>query len=78
MNQDHLNRVLKRESGMTAGQMLAGARLGEAKELLKREMMVGDVAERVGMLDQNYFARWFKGQTGVTPTAWRRSIVDRF
>jgi AraC family transcriptional activator of pobA len=34
-------------------------------------MMVGDVAEAVGMLDQNYFARWFRQQTGRVPSAWR-------
>jgi AraC family L-rhamnose operon transcriptional activator RhaR len=72
---DYLNRVLKRECGLTAGQMLAGARLEKAKNLLKGETLVGDVAEAVGMLDQNYFARWFKGQTGVTPSAWRQELV---
>jgi len=34
-------------------------------------------AEAAGFTDQNYFARWFKKQTGVTPMAWRASEAAR-
>ncbi|MEM7146078.1 MAG: AraC family transcriptional regulator [Verrucomicrobiota bacterium] len=68
---DHLNRLLKREVGQTTGQLLAEARLVRAKHLLERGMRVADVGETVGFLDQNYFARWFKQQTGRAPSAWR-------
>jgi AraC family transcriptional activator of pobA len=72
--QDHLNRLLKVECGLTLGQLQAKARLEQAQRLLRdRELPVAEVAQRIGMLDNNYFARWFKQQTGMTPTAWRRT-----
>jgi AraC-like DNA-binding protein len=30
------------------------------------------VADRAGFQDQNYFSRWFRKQTGLTPTKWRK------
>jgi AraC family transcriptional activator of pobA len=70
--QDYLNRLLKAECGLTLGQLRARERLGRAQKLLlDRELSISGVAERVGMLDNNYFARWFRQQTGVTPSAWR-------
>lgn len=69
---DHLNRQLRAESGLTVGQLLAGARLERARHLLRHsELPVGAVAADVGYPDQNYFARWFRRQTGQSPSRWR-------
>ncbi|MGB0153861.1 MAG: AraC family transcriptional regulator [Verrucomicrobiales bacterium] len=71
---DHLNRQLKRESGVTIGQLLSAARLEEASDLLSQpNAVIGEVAAAIGYLDQNYFSRWFRQQTGQTPTEWRSS-----
>ena len=71
---DHLNRQLKRESGVTIGQLLSAARLEEASDLLSQpNAVIGEVASAIGYLDQNYFSRWFRQQTGQTPTEWRSS-----
>ncbi len=73
---DHLNRLVKRETGLTLGQVRAQRRLARAKELLSEGMQVADAAEAVGMLDQSYFARWFRRQTGQVPSRWsRRALV---
>jgi AraC-like DNA-binding protein len=29
------------------------------------------VAERIGIPDNNYFSRWFRRQTGMTPSQFR-------
>ena len=63
-HRDHLNRLVKKETGLTLGQVRAQKRLAKAKELLSRGMQVGNVAGTVGMPDQSYFARWFRRQTG--------------
>ena len=68
---DYLNRVLKSQCGLTLGQLRARIRLGEAQRLLGKGKSVGDVASAVGVDDQNYFARWFRRQTGSSPSAWR-------
>jgi AraC family L-rhamnose operon transcriptional activator RhaR len=70
---DYLNRLVKRETGLTLGQYRAQQRLARAKELLAQGMRVADVAAETGMPDQSYFARWFRRQTGRVPSAWGRA-----
>lgn len=69
---DHLNRILKLECGLTLGQLRARIRLREAQNFLRRGLAIGEVATHVGIDDQNYFARWYRAQTGVSPSAWRK------
>lgn len=71
--QDHLNRLLRAECGLTLGQMRARVRLKRAVVLLEQKCAVQEVGVAVGMMDANYFARWFKQQTGVKPSVWKRS-----
>ena len=68
---DHLTRLLKKATGMTAGQWRAALRVKRAQAELKTAGTVAEVAERCGFGDANYFARWFKRHTGQTPQAWR-------
>ena len=72
---DHLNRLVKNETGLTLGQLRTQRRLARAKELLSLGMRVADVAEAVGVLDQSYFARWFRRQTGQPPSRWSPRIL---
>jgi AraC family L-rhamnose operon transcriptional activator RhaR len=73
-HRDHLNRLLKRETGLTLGQIRAQRRLAKAKEMLSMGVQVGNVAAEVGMPDQSYFARWFRRQSGVQPSQWSRKV----
>jgi AraC-like DNA-binding protein/mannose-6-phosphate isomerase-like protein (cupin superfamily) len=68
---DHLNRLLKRASGSSLGHLRDQLRVKQAQRLLTQALKVQDVAERLGFADQNYFARWFRQQTGLRPTQWR-------
>lgn len=70
---DHLNRLLRAECGLTLGQLRSRVRLRRAVALLGEKKPVQEVGEAVGILDPNYFARWFRQQTGVTPSSWRRN-----
>jgi AraC family transcriptional activator of pobA len=69
---DHLNRLVKRETGLTLGQLRLQRRLARAKDLLAEGVQVARVGEAVGVLDPSYFARWFRRQTGQRPSRWRR------
>jgi AraC-like DNA-binding protein len=68
---DYLNRMLKRVCGLTLGELRGAVRLQTAKRLLAKTLAVSDIAAEVGFDDPNYFARWFRAQTGYTPTDWR-------
>jgi len=72
-NMDHLNRRLKAECGLTLGQLRSRHRLQRAQRLIQQGLPLQTVGERVGILDNNYFSRWFRQQTGMTPTTWKKS-----
>lgn len=72
---DHLNALVKRETGLTLGQFRAQRRLALAKRLLAGRVRVAGVAAAVGLPDQNYFARWFRRQTGVRPSTWHHATA---
>lgn len=70
--QDHLNRLMKRQVGLTLGQYRSQRILEQAQKLLKKPgSRIQDVSNQIGFSDQNYFARWFKQQTGITPRDWQ-------
>ncbi len=69
--QDYLNRVLKTATGLTLGQMRSQQRVQQAKRLLRELRKIADVAAQLGFQDANYFARWFRLQTGQTPRQWK-------
>jgi AraC family transcriptional regulator, transcriptional activator of pobA len=74
---DHLNSLIKRETGLTLGQHRAGQRLSLAKRLLASRESVSSVATAVGLTDQSYFARWFRKQTGQRPSEWVDPVARR-
>ena len=69
---DHLCRKLKRESGLGLRALRDQVRLEAAQSALRSTSTVAEAALQSGFEDPNYFARWFRRQTGQTPQAWRR------
>ena len=66
-------RAFKRGTGMTCTDYIALERIRVAKHLLSREdLLVKEVAYRVGFENPNYFSRRFKEMEGRTPTSYRR------
>jgi AraC family transcriptional activator of pobA len=73
VQRDVLNRALRKECGLTLGQWLAARRLKQVEHLLSStDRQIQEIGASVGFDDRNYFARWFRRQTGLSPTQWRR------
>lgn len=72
---DYLNRLLKRHAGLTLGQYRARKLVARAQQLLRQKNSVATVSSMLGFSEPNYFARWFRKQTGMTPTEWRQRII---
>jgi len=72
-HRDHLTRKLKRETGFGLRATRNRMRLAAAQAALRREPSVAEASARAGFDDPNYFARWFRRQTGQTPSAFLRS-----
>jgi AraC-like DNA-binding protein len=68
---DHLTRKLKRESGLGLRALRDRVRLEAAQAALRAAPSIAEASARAGFDDPNYFARWFRRQTGATPRAWR-------
>ena len=67
-----LGRIFRAEMNKTFGQYLDDRRMEMAKRLLQdRRLSVGDVGERLGFSDQNYFAVCFKRRYHMTPMQFR-------
>jgi AraC family transcriptional regulator, transcriptional activator of pobA len=71
---DYLNRGLKKAIGLTLGQYQSQKQFDRAKQLLHQTRSIQDIANELGFSDQNYFARWFKKQTGMSPSRWRLTL----
>ena len=68
---DHLTRKLKQEAGLGLRALRDRMRLEAAQSALRTLPSVAEAATQSGFDDPNYFARWFRRQTGQTPRAFR-------
>lgn len=69
------NRLAKafRLQGTTLSRELKRLRISVAKDKLKSTKMdISEIAELLGYHDQSHFARFFRSQTGVSPTGFRK------
>lgn len=71
-----LQRRFLAATGMTPVQYQQAIRIEQAKDLLEtRRIPVADVAAQVGYEDRVAFGRVFKKVTGLTPAAYRQSLI---
>ncbi|MFJ2766325.1 AraC family transcriptional regulator [Streptomyces sp. NPDC087300] len=73
----YLSEAVKMFTGRTPGELIRQARIREAQRLLLRtELSVRQIAERVGVGDPAYFCRFFRRETGTSPGDYRRGSGD--
>jgi len=70
LSKEHLSRTLRQSTGHTLRDLRDQARLAVAVKSLEAGKSVGEAACDAAILDQNYFARWFKKLTGCRPSQW--------
>jgi AraC-like DNA-binding protein len=64
--------AFKTQVGAPPGDYLTRWRISVAQALLRQDLPIKQVAERVGYESQTGFLRAFKAVLGVSPTAWRQ------
>ncbi|MBN1978680.1 MAG: substrate-binding domain-containing protein [Anaerolineae bacterium] len=73
LSEQHLIRCFRKEVGITPIDYLKRYRIRQAKALLEAgEKSITEVALEIGFSDGSYFARVFRGEVGVSPSAYRR------
>jgi len=74
---NHLSFEFSKETGETFSSFLSGVRMDEAKRLLaSTDLMVYEVAERIGYASVEHFSRIFKRLVGDTPAHYKASEED--
>lgn len=70
-------RLFKSAFSTTPNLYIAELRMKKAKQLLEvTSLSIGEIAYQCGFDDQNYFSRFFKKTTGMTPSAYRSVILN--
>jgi AraC family transcriptional activator of pobA len=75
VSRDYLRHLFRDYGGMSPMQHIIRARVEKAKDLLTDpELTVGQVAARSGFESPYYFSRFFKKETGVSPSQYRAGL----
>ncbi len=71
---NHINRIVKKQTGMTLHNYVRSCRAERAIHLLEStDIPIGEIAQRLRFADLKSFSRCFKLSTGHTPTYYRYS-----
>lgn len=79
ITQPYLSNLFRTHCGCTYNEYLTALRIDEAKKLLDsdEDILIGEVAERVGFNGQFYFSKVFKDVTGLSPRDYRNRERDK-
>ncbi len=70
---NHLSRLFHRQFGCSVTEYVARQRMTHIEELLADyTLSISEIAEKCGFSGANYFCRFFRRQTGVSPGVFRR------
>jgi len=76
---NHLSESAKAATGLPAGALIRQRLLLEAKRLLVHtDQSVQQIAECLSFQDPSYFGRFFKRETGQSPSAFRNTIRRKY
>jgi AraC family transcriptional activator of pobA len=69
---NHLNKVLKENTGKTTTEMISGRVIQEAKILLKQtDWNISEISDSLGFEEVAHFSNFFRKQTSFAPVAYR-------
>ncbi len=75
----YFHTIFKEAVGKTPYEYLTDIRINEAKRLLITGMTdMNGIAEKCGFSSQSYFNYVFKKETNLTPSAYRRSHIEKY
>ena len=72
-----LNEIFKTYTSMTPYQYYIHIKIHRAESFLEQgDVPIKEVAYKMGFDDQYYFSRLFKNKTGVSPSDWRKLVIQ--
>ncbi len=77
VNAAYLGRIFTKRVNQSFNDYLASYRITRARELLKDDgLMIYEIAQMVGYHDINHFYKLFKSYTNMSPTDYRKKILN--
>ena len=77
LSESHFNRVFRAQTGYAPMEYLRRFRVQRAKDLLANvDLAVKEIARQAGFDDAYHFSKVFRQIAGVTPTAYRDSLLS--
>ena len=71
LSKSNFFRLFRQELGLSPNEFIAKERIEQAKQLLKMQKSVKEVAYQTGFSDSNYFIKAFKAIVGLTPKTYQ-------
>jgi AraC-like DNA-binding protein len=77
LSNKHFSTVIKKETGHSPGFWIRKRVIAEAKLLLRTspDLNIQDISNELNFEDQATFSRYFKRETGMTPSEYRHSLT---
>jgi hypothetical protein len=70
---NHLQKIIKQETGKSAGEFIDDMLLMEIKALLRyTQLNISEIAHQLEFTDASHLAKFFKKYTGLSPVAYRK------
>ncbi len=78
MSESHFSHIFKSEEGVSYMEYINACRIQKATVLLENtDLMISEIAEKVGIENPNYFSAQYKKRTGKSPSEFRKMLEDR-
>lgn len=73
----YLGRIFKEAYGLSMGEYLVQLKISQAKQIMKQhpDMLLKEIASKVGYPDPYYFSKVFKKKTGIWPSQYIKKKV---
>ncbi len=71
LSKSNFFKLFKQELGISPNDFIIGERIAQAKQLLRMQKSVKEVAYQTGFSDSNYFIKAFKAIVGLTPKIYQ-------
>ncbi len=68
----YIKHLFSRYAGLSPKSFYHQLRLNTAKSFLKSDVPILDIAAKMNFSSSNYFSRWFKKETGLTPSQYKK------
>ena len=73
---NHLTQTLRKLTGKTSIQIIKSKQILEIKRMLVHtNLTVTEIASQLNFLDQSYFSKFFKRETGISPLQYRTGAM---